>query len=190
MLKVPAALAAAVVALAVAAAPAVAKQPAHKAAATSPTIVDTVVALSGASGFDDAHGDFDILREAVLATGLDGALAGKGQFTVFAPTDQAFLDLTGAASEADAFAAVAGLGLDTVATVLKYHVVRGARTADEVVPATRLRTLSREFITKDAGSATLVDATGREVGIAAPDAAVVSNGVIHVIDGVLLPVAL
>jgi uncharacterized surface protein with fasciclin (FAS1) repeats len=189
MLKVPVALAATVVALAVAAAPAVAKQPAQK-AATSPTIVDTVVALSGASGFDDAHGDFDILREAVLATGLDGALAGKGQFTVFAPTDQAFLDLTGASSEAAAFAAVAGLGLDTVATVLKYHVVRGARTAEEVVPATRLRTLSRGFITKDAGSATLVDATGREVGIAAPDAAVVANGVIHVIDGVLLPTAL
>ena len=189
MSKVPAALAAAVVALAVAAAPAAAKKPAAKAAA-SPTIVDTVVALSGASGFDDAHGDFDILREAVLATGLDGALARKGQYTVFAPPDQAFLDLTGAATEADAFAAVAGLGLDTVATVLKYHVVRGARTADEVVPATRLRTLTRAFITKDAGSATLVDGAGREIDIVAPDAAVVSNGVIHVIDGVLLPTAL
>ena len=123
----------------------------------------------------------------MLATGLDGRLSGKGQYTVFAPTDQAFLDLTGAATEADAFAAVAGLGLDTVAAVLAYHVVRGARTADEVVPATRLRTLNRGFITKEAGSATLVDATGREVGITAPDAAVVSNGVIHVIDGVLLP---
>ena len=40
------------------------------------------------------------------------------------------------------------------------------------------------------GSATLVDATGREVGIAAPDAAVVANGVNHEIDGVLIPVAL
>jgi len=186
MLKLPAALAAVAAVLAVAAAPAVAKKP----FSASPTIVDTVVALSGASGFDDNHGDFDILREAVLATGLDGKLSGKGQYTVFAPTDQAFLNLTGAANEADAFAAVAGLGLDTVAAVLAYHVVRGARTADEVVPATRLRTLSRGFITKEAGSATLIDATGREVGIAAPDAAVVSNGVIHVIDGVLLPAAL
>jgi uncharacterized surface protein with fasciclin (FAS1) repeats len=84
MLKLPAALAAVAV-LAVAAAPAVAKKP----ASASPTIVDTVVALSGASGFDDNHGDFDILREAVLATGLDGKLSGKGQYTVFAPTDQA-----------------------------------------------------------------------------------------------------
>jgi uncharacterized surface protein with fasciclin (FAS1) repeats len=57
------------------------------------------------------------------------------------------------------------------------------------VPAERIRTLQGDFLTKNAGSATLVDALGREVMIVAPDAALVSNGVIHVIDTVVLPFA-
>src|SRR5688572_10469430 len=99
-----AAVAAATVA-ALAAAPAQAAKP-------QTTITDTVVALSGSSGFDTNGGDFDILREAAAATGLDGLLSKRRQLTVFAPTDQAFLDLTGTATEAEAFAAVAALGLD------------------------------------------------------------------------------
>ncbi len=106
-----------------------------------------------------------------------------------APTDQAFLELTGAATEGDAFAAVASLGLDAVADVLACHVTPGRRTAADVVPAERIRTLQGGFLTKDAGSATLVDALGREATIVAPDAALVSNGVIHVIDAVVLPFA-
>jgi len=153
------------------------------------TITDTVVALSGSSGFDANGGDFDILREAVLATGLDSTLSGRRQLTVFAPTDQAFLDLTGAATEGAAFAAVASLGLDAVADVLAYHVAPGRRAAADVVPAERIRTLQGGFLTKDAGSATLVDALGREATIVAPDAALVSNGAIHVIDAVVLPFA-
>ena len=153
------------------------------------TITGTVVALSGPSGFDTDGGDFDILREAVIATGLDGALAGNRQLTVFAPTDQAFLDLTGAATEQAAFDAVASLGLDAVAQVLAYHVSPGRRTAADVVPAERLRTLQGGFLTKAAGSAVLVDALGREATIVAPDAVLVSNGVIHVIDTVVLPFA-
>ena len=153
------------------------------------TITGTVVALSGPSGFDTDGGDFDILREAVIATGLDGALAGNRQLTVFAPTDQTFLDLTGAATEQAAFDAVASLGLDAVAQVLAYHVSPGRRTAADVVPATRLRTLQGGFLTKASGSAVLVDALGREATIVAPDAVLVSNGVIHVIDTVVLPFA-
>jgi uncharacterized surface protein with fasciclin (FAS1) repeats len=163
--------------------------PAQAAKPQQTTIVDTVVALSGSSGFDENGGDFDILREAVLATGLDATLSKRRQLTVFAPTDQAFLDLTGAATEADAFAGVAALGLDAVAEVLAYHVAPGRRTAEDVVPATRIRTLQRGFITKDAGTAVLMDAVGRESTIVAPDAALVDNGVIHVIDSVLLPFA-
>jgi uncharacterized surface protein with fasciclin (FAS1) repeats len=158
-----------------------------KQAAPKPNIVSTVVALSGASGFDANHDDFDILREAVVATGLAPALSSRGQYTVFAPTDRAFLDLTGTDDEADAFAAVAALGLPAVKQVLLYHVAHGARIAEDVVPATRVRTLQRGFIRKAAGSAVLVDGAGRTVPIVAPDAAIVSNGVIHVIGGVLLP---
>ena len=175
-------LAAATVALTVAAVAAVPAQ-----AAKQRTITDTVVALSGTSGFDSNAADFDILREAVLATGLDSTLSGRRQLTVFAPTDQAFLGLTGKGSEADAFAAVASLGLAAVADVLAYHVTPGRRTAEDVVPATRLRTLQGGFLTKAAGTAALTDAVGRDAQIVAPDAALVSNGVVHVIDTVLLP---
>ena len=106
-----------------------------------------------------------------METGLDGLLSQRRQLTVFAPTDQAFLDLTGAATEAQAFAAVAGLGLDAVADVLAYHVSPGRRTAADVVSAERVKTLQGGFLTKDADSATLVDAVGREASIVAPDAA-------------------
>jgi uncharacterized surface protein with fasciclin (FAS1) repeats len=170
----------------IAAAPAAASAQAAK---PRTTIADAVVALSGPSGFDSNGGDFDILREAVRATGLDSALAGRRQLTVFAPTDQAFLDLTGADSEADAFSAVAALGLPAVRDILLYHVAPGRRTAASVVPASRVRTLEGGFLKKAAGSATLVDALGRPSPIVAPDAALLSNGVIHVIGAVVLPFA-
>jgi uncharacterized surface protein with fasciclin (FAS1) repeats len=176
-------------AVAAAAVAGLAAAPAQAAKPRQATITDTVVALSGAGGFDANGGDFDILREAVLATGLDGVLSNRRQLTVFAPTDQAFLELTDAATEAQAFAAVAGLGLDAVADVLAYHVSPGRRTAADIVPAQRVKTLQGGFLTKAAGSAILVDALGRPATIVAPDAALVSNGVIHVIDTVVLPFA-
>jgi uncharacterized surface protein with fasciclin (FAS1) repeats len=151
------------------------------------TIVDKVVELSGASGFDTNSGDFDILREAVLATGLDERLS-RGQVTVFAPTDQAFLDLTGASTEDEAFAGVAALGLDKVRQILKYHVTEGRKGAKQVVQRKRIQTLLKgEEIRKQRGETVLKDDTGRKIGIVAPNAAKVSNGIIHVIDGVLLP---
>jgi uncharacterized surface protein with fasciclin (FAS1) repeats len=154
------------------------------------TIVDKVVGISGASGFDDNAGDFDILREAVVATELAGLLDGNRQLTVFAPTDQAFLDLTGAATEQDAFNGVAALGLPAVKQVLRYHVAPGRRGAKQVIAAKRIPTLlAGERLTKRRGSAKLTDATGNKVNIVAPNAAWPSNGVIHVIDGVLLPFA-
>jgi serralysin len=174
--------------LSVGAVAAVAATPAMAGERESKTIVEKVVHISGASGFDTNSGDFDILREAVVATNLAGKLDGKGQRTVFAPTDQAFLDLTGAATEQEAFNGVAALGLPAVTQVLKYHLAPGRRAATQVVAATRVNTLLRgSFLTKARGTATLTDATGRTVGIAAPNAAKLSNGIIHAIDGVLLP---
>jgi uncharacterized surface protein with fasciclin (FAS1) repeats len=174
----------AMAALAVIAAPASAAKENNK------TIVDKVVKISGAGGFDDNPGDFDVLREAVVATGLDGLLDGKRQLTVFAPTDQAFLDLTGAANEHDAFNGVAALGLPAVKQVLRYHVAPGRRGARQVIAAKRIPTLlAGERLTKRRGSAKLTDATGNKVRITAPNAAWASNGVVHVIDGVLLPFA-
>jgi len=151
------------------------------------TIVDVAVTASGGGSFDTDHGDFDILVQAVLATGLDGFLAGPGQHTVFAPTDQAFLDLTGETTESGAFdAAVDLLGVDGVRDVVSYHVAPGRRLSGDVVDATRIRTVAKSFITKDAGSTVLTGGSGNDVQIIAVDIPA-SNGVIHVIDGVLLP---
>ena len=176
--------------LGIAAVVAVTAAPASAGKSDKTTILDTVVTLSGPSGFDDNGADFDILRDAVVATGLDGLLGGNRQLTVFAPTDQAFLDLTGAGSEQEAFDGVAALGLPTVKKVLKYHIAPGRRDAKQIVGASRVPTLlGCKKLTKERGTAELTDAVGRTVGIAAPDAAKVSNGVIHVIDGVLLPFA-
>ena len=156
-------------------------------AGPGPTIVDVAVSASGGGSFDSNHGDFDILVQAVVATDLDGFLSGKGQHTVFAPTDQAFLDLTGATTESGAFdAAVALLGVDGVRDVVTYHVAPGQRPSGDVVDATRIRTVAKSFITKDAGSTVLTGGSGNEVEIIAVDIPA-SNGVIHVIDGVLLP---
>ncbi len=92
----------------------------------------------GNAKFDMDSGDFDILTkaaEAVLAANSDSAVAVLADadvaLTVFAPTDQAFMDLASALAgstitdEAEAFDAVAGLGIDTVEEVLLYHVIPG-----------------------------------------------------------------
>lgn len=92
----------------------------------------------GNAMFDEDSGDFDILTkaaEAVLAANGDSAVAvladADTALTVFAPTDQAFMDLASALTgstitdESEAFDAVAGLGVDTVEEVLLYHVIPG-----------------------------------------------------------------
>src|SRR6478736_7315842 len=99
--------------------------------APSGTIVDVAVAASGGGAPDSNPADYDILVQAVLATGLNGALADTSQtYTVFAPNDRAFLrlvtDLTGTApaSEADALAAITStFSAQQISNILLYHVV-------------------------------------------------------------------
>jgi len=98
----------------------------------------------GSASFDKNSGDFDILTkaaEAVLEANPDSDVAlladGDTALTVFAPTDRAFLNLASALtghsvkSESAAFDAVASLGIDTVETVLLYHVIPGATITSE-----------------------------------------------------------
>jgi uncharacterized surface protein with fasciclin (FAS1) repeats len=93
----------------------------------------------GKAKFDKNHKDYDIVTkaaEAVLAAKPDSAVAvladGTTAVTAFIPNDRAFMNLASALTgnkvrtEAGAFKAVAGLGIDTVETVLLYHVVPGA----------------------------------------------------------------
>ncbi|MDF3066752.1 MAG: Beta-Ig-H3/fasciclin [Polyangiaceae bacterium] len=131
-------------------------------------IVDTAVAA----------GTFTKLAEALTKAELVTALKGAGPFTVFAPTDQAFMDF-----EAANPGVLAGLSKEDLAAVLQYHVVSGAAVA-----STQLKD-DQVFKTLN-GSPVLVDLTGGvKVGAATvttPDVKA-SNGVIHVIDKIILP---
>ena len=133
---------------------------------SSPSIVDTAVAVNGSTG------EFDHLIAAVVRADLVATLDGNRQFTVFAPTDAAFEDL---------FDALGVSGM--LRAVLLYHVAPGERFAGDVVSSSRIRTVSKGFLwpSLSGGNAYVNDAQ-----ILATDIDV-SNGVIHVIDRVLLP---
>ena len=74
-------------------------------------------------------GEFDVLQAAVVRAGLVDALNGTAQYTVFAPTDAAFVTTLGVANEAAAIAAVNSLDVDTLKNILLFHVTDGRGTA-------------------------------------------------------------
>ena len=128
----------------------------------------------------DGAGTFKTLLAAAKAAGLVETLQGKGPFTVFAPTDEAFAALPAGTLD--------GLLADPEALkkILLYHVVSGEVTADQVVGLTSANTVEGSPIAiavKD-GKVYLNDSTQ----VVKTDI-MTSNGVIHVIDKVLLPPA-
>ena len=141
--------------------------------ANGPSIVDTAIAVNGSTG------EFDHLIAAVVRADLVATLDGNRQFTAFAPTDAAFEDLFDALGVSD----VNDIPVGTLRAVLLYHVAPGERFAAEVVSSSRIRTVSKGFLRPalSGGTAYVNDAR-----ILATDIDV-SNGVIHVIDRVLLP---
>jgi len=122
-------------------------------------------------------GEFDVLQAAVVKAGLVDLLNGKNQHTVFAPTDLAFVTTLGVADEEAAIAAVEGLPVDQLTNILAYHVTGGRRTSSSVLAAPSYHMLNGAKLTRDALSA---------AGIAATDISA-SNGIVHVINAVLLP---
>jgi uncharacterized surface protein with fasciclin (FAS1) repeats len=146
------------------------------------TIVDTALAVNAQTG------EFSILIAALLGTGLDMPLAGNGQFTVFAPVDAAFESI-GFTKEAIEAATQTDDGKAFVSNVLLYHVARGQRLSPDVLGSDQIRTLNGGFVYPDAGSLTIGDNQGGESGFVSLDLIdiVTDNGVIHVIDRVLLP---
>ena len=123
-------------------------------------------------------GSFTTLLAAVEAAGLTETLAGPGFFTVFAPTDDAFAALPAGTVEA--------LLADTEAltAILLYHVVDGTIYAEEVVTLESLTTLQGQDITIEVtDDGVILNGT---VKIVTTDI-VANNGIIHVIDAVLLP---
>jgi uncharacterized surface protein with fasciclin (FAS1) repeats len=166
MRRIALALTSAALILGVAAAPATARQP-------GPTIVGAAIAVNAQTG------EFSHRIEAVTRAGLVDTLNGHRQFTVFAPTDAAFEDLLTALG----VSSVDEIPLDTLRAVLLYHVAPGERFSGDVLDSTRIRTLNGGFVRPSVhdGAAWVNDAR-----IVAADIDV-SNGVIHVIDKVLLP---
>lgn len=136
-----------------------------------------------------ASGDsrFSILVEAVVAADLAETLNGTGPFTVFAPTNDAFVALLGEL-QLSKEALLANKALLT--QVLTYHVVSGALRASDVAalhkPAA-VTTVQGSTFSVDASLA-ITDARGRKASLLVTDL-IASNGVVHAIDTVLLPPA-
>lgn len=122
-------------------------------------------------------GNFSTLVAAVKAAGLVETLSGPGPFTVFAPTDEAFAKLPAGTVEA--------LLSDPakLSSILTYHVVAGKVMAADVVNLTEAKTVQGQNVTINVeGNTVMID--GAKVVTADIEA---SNGVIHVIDSVILP---
>ena len=152
--------------------------------------------LAACGGGDDDHAppnivataqatpNLSILVEAVVAAGLVDALSAPGPLTVFAPTNDAFVALLselGISKEA--------LLADTtlLTTVLTYHVVSGRVLKDQVPVNTPIATLQGATFSVGA-DLRITDGRGRQAAIVATDI-LCSNGVVHLIDRVILPPA-
>ncbi len=135
-------------------------------AAFAADIVDTAISA----------GQFKTLVKAVQEAGLVDTLKGKGPFTVFAPTDEAFAKLPAGTLEALL------MDKEKLAAILTYHVVPGKVMASQV-KAGQVKTVQGQSLTVTTkNGAVMVD----EAKVVKTDIAA-SNGVIHVIDTVVLP---
>ena len=124
-----------------------------------------------------ANGQFETLVAALQAAGLAETLAGEGPFTVFAPTDDAFAKLPEGTVEALLE------DIPALTDILLYHVVSGEVLAEEVVTLNSAKTLSEKFVETKVQDG-MVYINDAQVVITDIQA---DNGVIHVIDTVLLP---
>ena len=133
------------------------------------TIVETAVG---------AAPEFSTLVTAVQAAGLVETLSGKGPFTVFAPTNAAFAKLPAGTVET----LVKPENKGTLTAVLTYHVVAGNVTAKDVVKLKDAKTVQGGTVKINAKNGVRInDATVLKADV------MTTNGVIHVIDTVLLP---
>jgi uncharacterized surface protein with fasciclin (FAS1) repeats len=130
--------------------------------------------------------DHTTLVAAVKAAGLVDTLSGPGPFTVFAPTNAAF----GKLPKGTVDTLVKPENKATLTKILTYHVVPGKIEAADLKDGQKLTTVEGEQLTvkKSGGKTMLVDAKGGTSTITIPDVNQ-SNGVIHVIDTVVMPKA-
>jgi uncharacterized surface protein with fasciclin (FAS1) repeats len=155
----------------------------HEPAAMSPDDASSVEAPPSATAdivqTASEAGSFKTLIAAVQAAGLEDTLKSPGPFTVFAPSDDAFEKLPPGTVES----LLKPENKDKLKAILTYHVVSGKVMASEAVKLSSAKTVNGKELTLDASSGKLVvnGATVTQADIAA------SNGVIHVIDAVVLP---
>ena len=144
-------------------------------------VVDTVLLPEGVLNIvqtAQANPLFSTLVSAVVSANLAGTLSGAGPLTVFAPTDPAFAAIA---------SVVATLTTEQLTTVLTYHVVAGKVLAAAIPFGEPITTVAGQTITINAGTPpTISDVTDATANIVATDIET-SNGVIHVIDKVLIP---
>jgi uncharacterized surface protein with fasciclin (FAS1) repeats len=132
-------------------------------------IVDTAVSA----------GNFETLVAAVKAAGLAETLKGEGPFTVFAPTDEAFAKLPAGTLEE----LLKPENKDKLAAILTYHVVPGKVMSSDIAGKTMMvETVEGRKLSVDATDGVKID----EAKVISADIAT-DNGVIHVIDAVVLP---
>jgi uncharacterized surface protein with fasciclin (FAS1) repeats len=143
-------------------------QAAEEAAPAAKDIVDTAVGA----------GNFKTLATALTSAGLVETLKGPGPFTVFAPTDDAFAKLPPGTVE------TLLANKEELTKILTYHVVPGSVTADKVVTLTSANTVQGGPVTIEVKDGSVI--LNGNVKVTTTDVKA-SNGVIHVIDGVLLP---
>ena len=126
-----------------------------------------------------SNADFETLVAAVKAAGLVETLSGEGPFTVFAPTDDAFAKLPAGTLEN----LLKPENKDQLVAILTYHVVAGKVTAADVVTLDTATTVNGAAadVTVSGSTVKIDEATVTATDIKA------SNGIIHVIDTVILP---
>ncbi|MEH2441330.1 fasciclin domain-containing protein [Nostoc sp.] len=122
------------------------------------------------------NGSFKTLIAAIQAAGLESTLNGNGPFTVFAPTDEAFNKLP--AGTVDALLK----DIPKLKKILTYHVVSGKVLAADVAKLKTAKTVEGSDVKIDASNGVKIN----DAKVATPDVAA-DNGVIHVIDTVLIP---
>jgi uncharacterized surface protein with fasciclin (FAS1) repeats len=165
----------------------------------SPSFAETSVMVGGAAMYPSKtivanavnSKDHTTLVAAVKAAGLVDTLNGAGPFTVFAPTNEAFAKLP--AGTVDTL--VKPENKQMLTTILTYHVVPGHLTAADLMKAVKdgkgkamLKTVQGEDLTVEekGGKLEIMDAKGGMSTVTIPDV-LQSNGVIHVVDTVLMP---
>jgi len=127
--------------------------------------------------------ELSILVEAVVAAGLLDAITDpEAEFTVFAPTNDAFVTLLGALGIDE----LADIDTDTLTSVLLYHIVPAVAYSTDLTDGQVLPTLNGADLVVDLSSGVMIDGIGSDASVTIADIPA-ANSVVHVIDTVLLP---